>query len=241
VHVIRHRTNRGEAHADNTGITEAKNPWVAFLDSDDEWLPNCLDSLWRGRGDYVLVAGKSIAFGSGPSVGRIELPVSDAPVVLRSPADIVFPGNFIAASGVMVKRDALIESGCFNPELKDAVDLDLWLRVLERGEGVVLPDVVARYRVHDAQATANRQRTMDAHERLLERYSDRPWSDGNLIDSWRSVRHWDDLRAGVANRQLVATKDAAAWLASHPRQWGKLGRLLRERREQRRRACRSVL
>ncbi len=232
--VIRHGVNRGETHADNTGIREATQPWIAFLDSDDEWLPGCLESLWRGRGDHVLVSGKSVAIGTGPSAGRVGLPASDNPFVLDSPADVVFPENLVAASGVMVRRDVMVEAGCFDTRLKDAVDLDLWLRVLERGTGVILPDVVVRYRLHAGQATANRARTMEKHEAILLSYRDRPWWTPQLVDSWRAVMHWDDIRSGIRDRDPAAVRQSAAWLASHPHQWPKLGRLMTERRKQRR-------
>jgi len=39
----RHDRNRGAQAARNTGIAEARTPWIAFLDSDDQWLPQSLD------------------------------------------------------------------------------------------------------------------------------------------------------------------------------------------------------
>ena len=42
IRVIRHETNRGAAAARNTGITQSKGRYVAFLDADDSWRPNKL-------------------------------------------------------------------------------------------------------------------------------------------------------------------------------------------------------
>ena len=47
--VVRHELNLGEGAARNTGIAHAREPWVALLDSDDEWLPDLLATLWPLR------------------------------------------------------------------------------------------------------------------------------------------------------------------------------------------------
>src|SRR5262245_10224002 len=42
VRCIRHTENRGAQAARNSGIREARGGWIAFLDSDDYWLPGSL-------------------------------------------------------------------------------------------------------------------------------------------------------------------------------------------------------
>ena len=51
IRVIRHEANRGAAAARNTGISEARGEYIAFLDDDDECMPNRL-------ADQVLCLGR---------------------------------------------------------------------------------------------------------------------------------------------------------------------------------------
>ena len=44
VEFFRHSGNLGAQAARNTGIRKSRGEWIAFLDSDDEWLPNRLQS-----------------------------------------------------------------------------------------------------------------------------------------------------------------------------------------------------
>src|SRR3954464_2889077 len=61
--VIRHPVNRGEGGARNTAVREAREPWVALLDSDDEWLPGHLAALWPHREDHVVLGATAVASG----------------------------------------------------------------------------------------------------------------------------------------------------------------------------------
>ncbi len=60
VTLVRHERNQGCAVARNSGLAVATQPWVALLDSDDEWLPHHLASLWPLRADHLLLANSSL-------------------------------------------------------------------------------------------------------------------------------------------------------------------------------------
>src|SRR3954454_12177386 len=61
--VIVHELNSGEGASRNSGLAEAREPWVAFLDGDDEWLPGHLSTLWAARDGHVLVGSAALGCG----------------------------------------------------------------------------------------------------------------------------------------------------------------------------------
>ena len=123
--VIRHRENRGAAPARNSGIQAATQPWVALLDSDDEWLDHHLATLWSHREGRDLITGAALACTDGDGPERYHGISGRVPHVISSPAEILWPENFIATSGTLLRTEAVREVGGFDDSLRHGEDLDL--------------------------------------------------------------------------------------------------------------------
>jgi glycosyltransferase involved in cell wall biosynthesis len=230
--VIVHEVNRGAAAARNTAAAAATQPWLAFLDSDDEWLPHHLATLWPHRGDHVLVAGAAVATGGGRPL-RYLGPVARRPRVLASPAEL-YPENFLPASAVLARRDAVLAAGGYDTTLRYAEDLDLWIRLMDHGSAIACPFVVTRYGRHGGQKSQDGDRSRSAQLRIVEAYRDRPWWTPQLVERQLAFRGWDALRTALRTGDRAGAVREGRGLAWPPARTVAVAGLLRRRRAVRR-------
>jgi glycosyltransferase involved in cell wall biosynthesis len=233
--VVRHEVNLGEGAARNTGIQHARQPWVALLDSDDEWLPHLLATLWPLRDRHVLVGGASLNCPAEPGFDRYAGVLARDPLVLRSPSALIYPENFVAASGTMVQRQAIQAVGGYTPELKRGADMDLWIRLLERGTGIIVPKPVVLYHLHSGQVTSDAGMMSEAHAAVARRYSGRPWWREAALERWEGgAGYYAARREWAAGRRRSALASVVGVLRSPTRTLGAGGILLRRVRLRRR-------
>lgn len=215
--VVVHERNQGEGAARNTGIANASQEWVGLLDSDDEWLPSLLSTLWPVRGEHTFVAGASLNVPAGADRGHYAGVLARAPRAIRTPAELIYPENYIAASGSIVRREALLEAGGYRTELRQGADMDVWIRLLEQGTGLAVPTPVTIYHMHDGQITTDLEAMASGHERVALAYADRPWWSPARLEAWRGASAADRLVRQAHARQVGPALRTAAFLARDPR------------------------
>lgn len=148
VRLVRHDRAKGPPRARNAGIAAARGEWVAFLDNDDEWLPEKLerqlDRIEQRHDSGIAAAYCSLYVQDGAgerrAIRRTQLPEGD---VLDA-----FLRNDVPAtpSLYIVKRTALVEAGGFDHAARPAEDLDLWLRLSSAGHRfTAVPEPLAVY------------------------------------------------------------------------------------------------
>lgn len=194
--VLRHEVNRGIDAARNTALEVASQPWLAFLDADDEWLPHHLATVWALRGGHVLVAGSALSCGADPHEDRLHGPVLRREFSLTSPADLLRAENFLPLSAAMARADVVRAVGGFRPRAVE--DLDLWVRLLEHGSGAISPSVTMLYHRHEGQASADVARLNAGQAQIVADCADRPWYTPALAERARGLAAYDALRAALA-------------------------------------------
>ena len=126
--------NQGLAGARNTAIQAARAPLVALLDSDDAWEPDYLEVQTGFLAEHPqtdVLSPNASFFGETLFPGKTfaDLFPSRGEVSFRS---LLTRENHIFV-GVTARREAILRAGLFDPALRSAEDLDLWLRMAHGG------------------------------------------------------------------------------------------------------------
>src|SRR5579863_1508330 len=127
--------NGGPSSARNFGIRQARGDWLAFLDSDDAWLPQYLAEQIRFlSSDAALDMAYCDATLEGDPQFKgktfMQLCPSIGPVTFES---ILMERTQVLTSATVVRRRNVVDSGLFDEELRCAEDHDLWLRISHAG------------------------------------------------------------------------------------------------------------
>lgn len=114
----------------NRGIKASRGDWLAFLDSDDEWLPDKLEKQFKHANKMECSAACSDATRYIPSQGyKGTILNGDVSGDLIS-FPLLANNNYIICSSVLIKKDIVEKCGGFPEErsLKVGEDYALWLR-----------------------------------------------------------------------------------------------------------------
>jgi glycosyltransferase involved in cell wall biosynthesis len=214
--VISHPENRGLAAARNTGLHATTQPWVALLDSDDEWLPGHLAHLWQLRDGHAVVAAAALRCGSDPAYDSYHGTTTRTPRILRSGDQLVSPENMIPVSASMVKREVALEVGGFQDQHGVAEDLDLWLRVLANHTGICSPEVGIIYYVHDEQMSSELSQMERGHLAASEAHRQRTGGSRVPIQRWKGAAALRRLREAQEAGQLGQMARWGLYIVSRP-------------------------
>ena len=183
-------SNKGNYFARNTGLENAQGEFIAFLDSDDRFLPSKLSmQLERFQQNPEL----------GLCCGNVYIKHLDSPEKFFEDAAHSFSydfdtnngfieraieSNFMVTSTVMIRRSCVKTLGIFDTTYQNAMDYEFFLRVIFNFHAVYMKDKLVERLVHPLGVSQN---TINTHKALIFIFSDasRRFEQEKLF----SVRH----------------------------------------------------
>ncbi len=197
--------NLGVSAARNHGIRISHSPWLAFLDSDDAWLPDKLarqKQALKAHPDHLIAHCDEIWIRRGRRVNAMNKHRKYGGMIFRK----ALPLCVISPSAVMMARRLFNEVGLFDETLPACEDYDLWLRICSRYPVLFLEEaLITKYGGHEDQLSQKYPGMDRFRIRALQKMLD----SGTLNN--------DDHRAAVA-----MLHEKAAIYAQGARKRGKL-------------------
>lgn len=123
--------NEGVSSARNKGIEYAEHDWIALLDSDDEWLPQKLESIRAAQHrnpQEVVFHSNEIWIRNGVRVNAMKKHTKFGGMIF----EYCLPLCVISPSAVVIHASVFEQIGMFNESLPACEDYDLWLRLCHR-------------------------------------------------------------------------------------------------------------
>jgi glycosyltransferase involved in cell wall biosynthesis len=215
---IRHGRNRDRSAARNSGIKLAKGKYIAYLDDDDIFYADHLETLvgsLEGT-DYRVAYSDAYRVHQSLENGRHNNVHKDLPYSRDFDQDQILINNFIPTLCLMHERCCLDEVGLFDESLTTHEDWDLWIRLSRKYHfhHIKKPTCEFGWRTDGSSTTSQRQtdflRTMRV---IYEKYRDYTRNKPHILHAQES-----NLRI-VGER--VANVDRAPVLDSSRRQDGR--------------------
>lgn len=196
--------NGGLSAARNRAMAIARAEWIALLDGDDIYEPHYVRTMLAAverSSEIDFLTSDAVYFGAdreGQRFSRFNL--QSGPLTLGS----VVRRDFNIFVGCTIRRDAIRAIGGFDPALRSAEDLDLWVRLLAAGyRGGYVAEPLVRYRRRAGSLSSDGRAmaagTRAAYEKFVDLLEARP----EQADARRILARLDHEQAWRDGESLI--------------------------------------
>lgn len=207
IHYVYTKMNRGAAAARNVGMTHVSSDmdFVAFQDSDDLWLPGKLEKQMKALEIHPEAGFCYHKFGYRMSDGHLEILPSESVPMEKKTGDIygqLLYENMVGTPTLIVKKDALDQTGGFDESLKAWEDYDLILRLAKNEKAIFVDEVLVEATLSSGGVSDSAGNYMMACCTVLRKYRDDLLATGMFNHRLETILN-DAERLGMKD-QIVA-------------------------------------
>ena len=142
IRYLKHETNQGQSVAHNTGIKQAQGVYVAFLDSDDEWLPPMLDKCLK---NFVQDEDLGVVYtwaGTRRVDGKLKV-ANKFCISGRIYKEALAQGYVSHSISMVAKRECFNKVGLWDDRFEVCQDDDVCMRLAKEYRFGLIPEILA--------------------------------------------------------------------------------------------------
>jgi glycosyltransferase involved in cell wall biosynthesis len=167
IKVIHNQVSKGAAGARNIAIMNSNCKYTAFLDDDDEWLPEKLKIQTR------LLDNSPQEVGGVYTGCFIIEKVSERVLSIYNPEiNDLSKDNFITTSSILLRRECFEKCGLFDESMLACSDYDMWIRISKHFSFKFTKTTLVKYYIHKNSLTFDYEKKTRGIEILFEKHDD---------------------------------------------------------------------
>jgi glycosyltransferase involved in cell wall biosynthesis len=204
--------DKGQSDAINRGFLAASGKYIAWLNSDDRYVPGAIS-----RAVEMLEADQSAAlvYGNGEYINRDGV-VTETPTEVQpwSMERLLNYGDFVFQPSAFFRRDAYLEVGGLNLDLHYCMDYDLWIRLGQKYQVRYVQQTLSQARIYaeTKSATGGFPRLVEV-ERMLRSHGGKGLPKGMRRDMYVQLRR--ALGSAVEKRQFLRAAGLAVRISPY--------------------------